>query len=576
MRLILCFFGLSLLSCVHDLKLFRFSVSKQKIRDVVLWPLNGLSFRLSELKHKKAFVFVVRDDPKKEDKCSVSDNYGYLLKEMEKDYIDKGIQFIYLYVGQKDSHKRARKDLKNFGFQGSYVVDLKQRLINILSVVRTGDIIILNSDRELVYKGPLYGDYKKTKRNYVREVLSSVLSGKKVKRLEIKNKKNGCLIERPILPKKVYWKQVYPIIRDKCTKCHNPNGIAPMDFLRYEDVVGRRGMFEYVIANDLMPPIYLADNLEYKYKGMLSMREKALLLKWIQTGFKRNRSPPLLLKKEIQVKKEETADYQIKSLKPVVVPKEGFLYHTYLVNPNFKEDKWIQHTAFYMKPKVIHHAKLYVMKPNFTENNDYHKYTISEISFGSSSITNYYKNGRTVKVPANHKFFVEIHYEAQGQKIIDNYSHIKIRFHKKRPKYQHKVFKIRLKNEIQIPPKKADYHIKKRIPVKKTMNYITNIGVHMHGRGKRASLFLIDSKGNRKRIFGLDPFLILFEKSAKLQKPISISAGSTLEYNWWFDNSSNNLSNPDPNKWITFGLDKIESEMGVFSLYSIESIPPAL
>ena len=145
--------------------------------------------------------------------------------------------------------------------------------------------------------------------------------------------------------------------------------------------------------------------------------------------------------------------------------------------------------------------------------------------------------------------------------MIDDYSHIQIEFHKKRPSYQTAALRQKLRNEIRIPPNKSNYHIKKSVKLKKPIKPF-QVFCHMHLRGKRVSLFLIDSKGIRKRIFGLDPWSVTFERGYLLKKPIQISEGSTLEYHWWYDNSSDNISNPNPNKEVLFGLDKIESEMG--------------
>ena len=106
---------------------------------------------------------------------------------MEKEYSKKGIQFIYLYVGQVKPHEMARADLENFGFKSPYVVDLKQRIINVLSAQTTGDVFVLMPDRRIIYRGPLDDQYHvskmrlKAKKHYIREVLDNVLMGKEIK-----------------------------------------------------------------------------------------------------------------------------------------------------------------------------------------------------------------------------------------------------------------------------------------------------------------------------------------------------------------------------------------------------------
>ena len=574
------FFSLLLLnftlSCVHIPNIFKNPwPSKHQIRDIVFWPLNSLSFRLSEIKDKKAFVIVLREYGK-DKSCSISEKYGNRLKLMEEEYSKKDVQFIYLYVGQTNPHEMAKADLRKFGFKGPYVVDLKQKIMNILSAQTTGEVFILTPNRQVIYKGPLNTSPKKTstdKNHYVKEISDDLLKGRKIKSKKLSAP--GCIITRPTLTEKiVYWKDVAPIIKNNCTVCHNPKGTGPMDFVRYEDIAGRGSMFEYVIKNDLMPPSYVADNLELEFEGSLEMKEKAMLLKWAKTGFQKKRS---FQDKALWVKKKPRKwkpDYVIHLPEKVVLPKEGFLYRRFLIDPKFKEDKWIKYIEFQMKPKLVHHAKLFIMKPGFKEKQKmpFYKYYVSEIGFLRRS-----NKGKEVseKIPAQHKLYIQIHYEAQGREMIDDYSHIKIEFYKKTPSYQMTRLKAQVKDGTLIPPNASNYHIKKTIPVKKALNSVQGIYTHMHLRGKRVSLFLIDPQGNRKRIFGLDPWSVLFEQSYRLKKTIHIPENSTLEYHWWYDNSSDNISNPNPNKEVLFGTHKIEeAEMGAINLYYVTPTTP--
>ncbi|MCZ0931692.1 MAG: redoxin family protein [Oligoflexia bacterium] len=569
-----------IVSCIHRLPSPFLeesqSVINKQIRDITFWPLNGLSFRLSELKERKAFVIVMREKD-----CPISEKYGGRLKAMEEEYSKKGIQFIYVYVGQVRPHEMARADLKNFGFKSFYVVDLKQRIINTLSAQTTGDVFILNSDRRVIYKGPLDDQYHVLKRalraknHYVREVLDNLLRGKEIKPRELPAP--GCIISRPVLPEVVYWKDVAPIVRNKCTSCHNPKGIGPMNFVRYEDVAGRGRMFEHVIRNDLMPPWYLADNLEVEYDNDLSLgiKEKALLLKWANTGFKKGKS---FKNKTLWVEKLEKRefDYMINLPKKVVVPEGKFLYYAFLIDPKFKEDKWIKHIYFVMKPKVVHHAVLFIMKPDFDSKQSLDTINLyrNQINMAGLSLTLNKNIDQliNIKIPAQHKLVLEIHYEAQGKDIVDDYSHVKIKFYKKPPKHQLLLLSRFIKfTKIHIPPNESNYHIETSFKTQKQRSLVS-LYSHMHLRGKRTSFFIVDSKGNRKRIFGLDPWSVLFERSYFFLKPIPIPKNHRLEYHWWYDNSTDNIFNPDPNKEVLGGFDVTESEMAEIHLrYQINS-----
>ena len=167
----------------------------QVAEDLLFFPINGPSFRLSELKDKKAVIIFMR-----ERSCPISEKYGLRQLSLEKEYSKKGIQFIYNYVGQVRAEKNAEKDLKNFGFKAPYVIDSHQKAINALNAKTTGDVFILTPKRRVIYKGPIDDQYHllktalKAKKHYVSDRLSILAEGKKVEPKELPAP--GCIISR--------------------------------------------------------------------------------------------------------------------------------------------------------------------------------------------------------------------------------------------------------------------------------------------------------------------------------------------------------------------------------------------
>ena len=42
---------------------------------------------------------------------------------------------------------------------------------------------------------------------------------------------------KPITSPFTYNEEVFPILRDRCARCHVPDGVAPMSLMTYEDTV---------------------------------------------------------------------------------------------------------------------------------------------------------------------------------------------------------------------------------------------------------------------------------------------------------------------------------------------------
>ena len=192
----------------------------------------------------------------------------------------------------------------------------------------------------------------KTKNHYVADVLKTIVSGKKMTPKELKAP--GKFIPRPTVKKQVYFKDVVPIIKEKCTNCHNPEGTGLMDFINYEGIAGRGAMFKYVIEKDLMPPWYVDPNTgPFQDDMSLTLKEKALLLQWAKRGFpvsKRGRKILLWSKPKTVIPLKHKADYVVSLPEKVMVPAEGAsFYKRFVIQTPFKEDKWIKSVNFFFK-----------------------------------------------------------------------------------------------------------------------------------------------------------------------------------------------------------------------------------
>ena len=362
--------------------------------------------------------------------------------------------------------------------------------------------------------------------------------------------------------KKIFFKDIAPIISKKCSICHNPEGSAPINYLNYQDIANRRTMFKYVIENNLMPPWNVNPTTgPWKNDLSLTRKEKTMLLKWLDDGCPKKSNVKPLWKK--RMKKEITdSSYTIHLPEKVQIPAEGLIdYKRYIIPTHFKKDKWIKTVEFFLKPKVIHHLFLFIMDESF----EFSKNSIKKTNFFTDSLSRFgiNKNGNIeevygveekeigYKLPKNSKIALEIHYESTGQKIIDDYTHIKLSFHKKKPKYK-RIADILSLGKINIPPHESNYKMVSSYKLKETRQ-LTGLFVHMHLRGKASAIFLINPKGIRKKIFELDPYLQKYQPVYQFKNPITVVKGSTLECINWFDNSADNPVNPDPSKHVSWG-----------------------
>ena len=529
------------------------STLNKVIKDLSFFPVNGNRFRLSELETMKAIVIIMR-----EKNCPISKRYGSLLAFLEEKYSKKGVKFIYIYTGRVKQEKSAKEDLNRFGFKGPYIIDRKQKIVNALSAQTAGDVFILTPKLRVIYKGPVDDQYQVLKptsqpsTHYLIDALEIIISGKSISPKEIPT--HDCNINRSVIRKKVFWKDVAPIIQKKCTICHNPSGTGPIDYGSYEDVAGRRIMFKYVVENDLMPPWSLDPSTgPWKNDLSLTLKEKLILLKWLDSGCPRQSGGKnlFLIKKASQFSKT-VPDYVISLPEVVTIPSEGLnQYKKFVIQTSFKEDKWIKKIEPVLKPKVIHHLVVNIMDESFAPTTPLRfgmdKHTLDRLIPGELKDIDQYNAG--VFLPRNSKIGLEIHYESIGKEVIDDFTKLKVFFYQAPPKYQSTRLTF-FNKKINIPPYQPNYKSVLSYKIKHELS-IWRVGVHMHLRGKAGEVFIVNPSGRRKRIFGMDPYMS--DRFYTFKHPVKVSKESIVECVNWFDNSEKNPMNPDPKKFVTWG-----------------------
>jgi hypothetical protein len=134
-------------------------------------------------------------------------------------------------------------------------------------------------------------------------------------------------------------------------------------------------------------------------------------------------------------------------------------------------------------------------------------------------------------------------------------------FAKQPPKQR--VLTLQLANDhdtIPIPPNTDNY----RVEVAGTLPndaLLLSFFPHMHLRGKKFEYNLVHPDGKREVLLRVN-YDFYWQLSYRLFEPRLLPAGTKLEAVAWYDNSTNNLHNPDPDSPVQWG-DQTYNEMMV-------------
>jgi len=89
--------------------------------------------------------------------------------------------------------------------------------------------------------------------------------------------------DRPV----TYSEDIAAILFDKCSSCHNPDGIGPMSLLSYEEVRPWAPLISYKVEQREMPPWHLDKTVgiqDYKNDVSLSEEQIDMVVTWVANG----------------------------------------------------------------------------------------------------------------------------------------------------------------------------------------------------------------------------------------------------------------------------------------------------
>jgi hypothetical protein len=372
-----------------------------------------------------------------------------------------------------------------------------------------------------------------------------------------------------------FYKDVLPIIEQRCQECHRPGEIAPMSLLSYADARPWAKSIREAVLNRKMPP-WLADSKygHFANDRSLSQPEIDTLVNWVDGGVAkgdpRDAPAPRTWPPGWAIGRPDAV---FEMPKPFPIPAKGAVDYQYIILPtHFPEDKWIQKVE--VRPsdhRIVHHAVVYIREPGskWLEGQPGSVAFSVPLSkgFTTSDILMVYTPGNSLdqwnpgmakKIKAGSDLVLQMHYTADGQAGMDR-TRIGIVFAKEPPKLA--ILTLQMGNDkFLIPPEDPSY----RVSVSGTLPndaLLISLFPHMHLRGKSFEYSIARPNGNLETLLKINKYDFNWQLNYRLSEPRLIPAGTRLLWTAYFDNSPNNPRNPDPEAEVRFGEQSWEEMM---------------
>jgi hypothetical protein len=389
-----------------------------------------------------------------------------------------------------------------------------------------------------------------------------------------------------------FTKDIAPILQDKCQECHHNGSIAPMSLVTYEETrPWAKSMRQRVLARQ-MPPWHIDKTLGVqKFKNDISLSDEQIdmIVHWVDAG------APQGDPKDMPAPRQWNDNNEWKGMKDLGPPDLIIKSEPYTMSAKHQdvwwrpvskipltEPRWLR--AVEMRPgtikgrKITHHAVTYLVQDDpdsvapGTDPALNARPFLMEWAIGKGYDLHGPDAGKLL-LPGS-QISWDIHLHAVGEEIRDDVE-IALWLYPKGQEPKHRTFLTGFQalrgfqtskaagatRNVDIPPNTIASS--DNFTVLQKAARLENFQPHMHLRGKAMAVEAILPDGTVQTVSYVGRFNFnwmtnyIYDDDAAPVFP----KGTVIHVTAWYDNTSANPNNPDPEQWVGFG-DRTVDEMG--------------
>ncbi len=516
--------------------------------------------------------------------CPLARLYAPRLQELAEEFSDQNVAFFGVSSNVHDNVTELKNYARVHGIEFPILKDVGNALADRLGAIRVPEVFVLDADGVVRYWGRVDDQYglqsnetgvrvsyqlDEPRRHDLAIALRELLGGEEVS-VPV-TEATGCLIGRikqPVENAEVtYSNQIVRIFNEHCVVCHREGQIGPFTLTSYEDAAGWAEMINEVVQERRMPPWHADPRYgEFVNDCRLSDEEMAMIDAWADSG------APEGDVSDLPEPPEFAEGWMIPEPDEVIympltfdVPAEGTVdYQNFVVDPGWTEDKWV--TAMEPKPgnpAVVHHIVMYVIPPKGVS-----KYYSADLpktaldwfaSFAPGLRPPVLPEGTARFIPAGSKLNFQMHYTPNGTAQSDR-SCVGIKFADPETVRREVAVQHAGNHNFVIPAHANNHEVESWYEFGEE-SLLWSVSPHMHVRGKDFKYTLIYPDGTEEIVLDVPQYDFGWQTTYIFAEPKRVPKGSKLHCVAHYDNSEDNLNNPDPTIDVRLGPQTWEEMM---------------
>jgi peroxiredoxin len=531
----------------------------KKVQDFELRDFGGKPHRLADLTEKQAVVIVYLGT-----ECPLAKMYAPRLAQLATRFDKLGVAFMAINSNQQDSLSELAAYHKTHGLNFPLLKDVGNVVADQMGAERTPEVFLLDKDRVVRYWGRIDDQYvvgrqrEVATRQDLAVAIEELLAGKPIS--VATTEAPGCHIGRvhePLADAEVtYVNHIAGILNNRCVECHRAGEIAPFALTNYEEVAGWAETIAEVVREERMPPWH-ADPQHGKWSNdcRVSDQEKQLIYDWVAAGAPEGQGElpkPLAYVAGWRLPRVDKEIFM--SDTPAKIPAEGTVdYKYYEVDPGFTEDTWLQGAQCKAGNRaIVHHIIVFIRSPDGKRGglgDGISRGFLAATAPGAAPML--FADGMAKKVPAGSTLVFQMHYTPNGSPQEDRSS---IGLMIADPKtVQKEVSTMSVDTQLLlIPPMMPNY----RVTCWKTFRQdvdLLSLYPHMHVRGKAFRYEAHYPDGTMEILLDVPRYDFNWQQTYEFVEPKRIPKGTRMRCVAHYDNSPENIANPNPKRLVHFG-----------------------
>ncbi|HET9741675.1 MAG TPA: tetratricopeptide repeat protein [Terriglobales bacterium] len=379
--------------------------------------------------------------------------------------------------------------------------------------------------------------------------------------------------ERPKENRVTFNRDIAPIIFHNCSTCHRPGQAGPFPLLNYEDVKKHAHQIATVTRERFMPPwLPEPQSLKFADARQLTDEQIALLQRWVSEGeIEGNPEDLPALPHFAEGWELGKPDLIVKADEPFLLPASGTdTYWNFVLRLPIEKTRWLK--AIEIRPgdkRVVHHANILVDRMENARHMESApgagfggmELRIESETFDPDSHFLFWKpgtvpyvepDGMSLRLDKGTDLVLNTHLQPSGKPETIQPS-VGLYFTDK-PATQHPMLlQMEADEQLNIPVGDKNFVVTDEFRLPLNVDLLA-IYPHAHYLGKDISAFATLPNGRRESLIHIPNWDLNWQAVYRYAKPVSLPRGTVVSMRYVYDNSEDNIRNPNhPPKRVTAG-----------------------